>query len=213
MHSLLFVDTETNCFAEEIGADTWKRPHYEDDGSVIYPRISQISWIITKTDGEVRVSRDFIIKPNGYEISANATSVHGITNEYANEVGVPIEKVISLLIKDFIEYNCYKICGHNVKFDIHMIEAEALRLKLIGFYHKLVESHFEDTCTNSKVMHYVGGLDKRGRIKKPRLSELYMKIFGKEFEGAHNSMADITATKECYFELVTMGLIDQMVID
>lgn len=213
MKSLLFLDTETNCFADEIGADTYKRPHFEEDGSLIYPHISQISWIITSTGGKELLRRDFIIKPVGYSISENATSVHKIDNVFALEHGVNIEDVMTILKNDIDAYDVYKICGHNVKFDIHMIEAEALRIDDEDFYNEIVDFHYEDTCSNSKIMHYVGGLDKRGRIKRPRLGELYIKLFGHDFEGAHNSLSDIIATKECFFECVNLGLIDRMIFD
>ena len=42
----------------------------------------------------------------------------------------------------------------------------------------------------------------------PRLQELYKKLFGQKFKGAHDSMCDVTATKECFFELVRHGVIN-----
>lgn len=53
--------------------------------------------------------------------------------------------------------------------------------------------------------------DKNGRVrggaKWPTLQELHSKLFGSEFEAAHDAMADITATKDCFFELVRLGVI------
>lgn len=211
-HNLIFIDTETSCFSDElVGCDTYKRPHYEDDGSVNYPHISQISWIITSTTGEELIKRNFIIKPEGYDISKKATEVHGIDNLYASRHGVCIGYVIHILKNDIREYGCYKICGHNVKFDIHMIEAESLRLCDEDFFNQLVDFHFEDTCSNSKIMRYIDLKDKRGRVKRPKLSELYQYLFGKEIIGAHNSEVDISSTKECFFECVRLGLIVQMI--
>lgn len=36
--------------------------------------------------------------------------------------------------------------------------------------------------------------------KWPRLEDLYRKLFGRNFAGAHDAMSDIQATKECFFE-------------
>ena len=213
MKSLIFIDTETNCFADEIGVNTYDRPFINNEGKVNYPRICQISWIVTSTSGEVLVERDFIIKPKDFLILPSAEGVHGISTEYALEHGYPIEDILEILKLDIDTYNCYKIIGHNVKFDAHMIEGEALRLRDFSFFEELTNFHYEDTCTNSLVMRYVGGLDKRGRIKKPRLSELYIKLFGHSFDGAHNSLNDIRATKDCFFECVKLGLIDQYIFD
>ena len=43
--------------------------------------------------------------------------------------------------------------------------------------------------------------------KYPKLTELYTKLFGHAFSGAHDAMADIKATKECFFELKRRGII------
>jgi len=39
------------------------------------------------------------------------------------------------------------------------------------------------------------------------LQELYMKLFGTSFEGAHSADADIQATMKCFFELLKLGVI------
>ena len=41
----------------------------------------------------------------------------------------------------------------------------------------------------------------------PKLQELYHKLFGCDFEDAYDAMADITATKKCFFEMRKRGLI------
>ena len=41
-----------------------------------------------------------------------------------------------------------------------------------------------------------------GKKKRPKLQELYTSLFGKPFEGAHDAMADIRATKDCFLQLI-----------
>ena len=43
--------------------------------------------------------------------------------------------------------------------------------------------------------------------KWPKLQELYIKLFGHDFDGAHNAMSDIEATQECFWELRRRSLI------
>lgn len=43
--------------------------------------------------------------------------------------------------------------------------------------------------------------------KWPKLIELHRKLFGCDFEDAHDAMADITATKKCFFEMKRRRLI------
>ena len=40
-----------------------------------------------------------------------------------------------------------------------------------------------------------------GGYKWPTLEELYYKVFGCGMENAHDALADILATKECFFKL------------
>ena len=47
---------------------------------------------------------------------------------------------------------------------------------------------------------HLGSLPGRyGRYKWPTLSELHVKLFGKDFEGAHGARADVGACAACYF--------------
>ncbi len=43
--------------------------------------------------------------------------------------------------------------------------------------------------------------------KPPKLQELYQKLFGTTFDNAHDAMADVKATKKCFFELIRRGAI------
>lgn len=40
-----------------------------------------------------------------------------------------------------------------------------------------------------------------------KLQELHYRLFGCDFEGAHDAMVDITATKKSFFEMRKRGLI------
>ena len=43
--------------------------------------------------------------------------------------------------------------------------------------------------------------------KWPKLSELHLKLFGEDFEEAHDASADINATEKCFWEMRKIGLI------
>ncbi|MEI7596759.1 MAG: hypothetical protein WCK02_13495 [Bacteroidota bacterium] len=44
-------------------------------------------------------------------------------------------------------------------------------------------------------------------FKWPKLSELHVKLFGVDFEEAHNAAADINATAKCFWAMREKGLI------
>jgi hypothetical protein len=46
----------------------------------------------------------------------------------------------------------------------------------------------------------------RKGCKFPKLEELHRILFNEEFAGAHDAMADVSATARCYFELVNRGI-------
>ena len=46
-----------------------------------------------------------------------------------------------------------------------------------------------------------------GGYKWPKLEELYRKLFGYTFDGAHDALADVEATRKCYFELKKKGIL------
>ena len=43
--------------------------------------------------------------------------------------------------------------------------------------------------------------------KWPKLSELHIKLFGEDFDGAHDSLAAIEATARCFWEMRKLKLI------
>ena len=43
--------------------------------------------------------------------------------------------------------------------------------------------------------------------KWPKLSKLHLKLFGVDFEGAHDALADDEATASCFYEMRKLNLI------
>ena len=41
------------------------------------------------------------------------------------------------------------------------------------------------------------------RKKRPKPKELYRHLFNKDFDNAHDAIADIEATKDCFIELIS----------
>ena len=60
---------------------------------------------------------------------------------------------------------------------------------------------------DKNVVKFCGLKNKVGRAKWPKLIELHEILFGKGFDGAHDAFADITATKDCFFELIKREII------
>ena len=187
----LFFDTETTGLPKNYNA-----PISDFDN---WPRLVQIAWLTYDQKGKKISSGNFIIKPEGFLIPEQATSVHGITTEKALEKGEDLNKIL-LNFAEIIKESKI-IVAHNISFDEKIIGAEFLRKKIL---HDLFESI--RVCTKEESTDYCQLPGNYG-YKWPRLAELHKVLFGKDFKGAHDALADVEACARCFFELCKRGVI------
>ena len=194
--STLFFDTETTGVPKSYNAPA--------SDSNNWPRLVQLAWLMTDKEGKVIKQKSVIIKPNGFSIPQDAASVHGITTERAQREGLPLRDVLEEFTTDlsFAE----QVVGHNIDFDRHIVGAELYRLDM-DYNAIMIKSgtctmkSSTDFCAIPNPNSYYGG------YKWPSLQELYRKLFNHDFVDVHDALADITATKECFFELKRRGII------
>jgi DNA polymerase III epsilon subunit-like protein len=188
----LFFDTETTGLPKN-----WNAP-VSDLGN--WPRLVQIAWLLYDADGRKVLGQDHIIKPQGFTIPQEAASIHGITTEKAEKNGVPLRFVL----EDFsgqLERASYLV-AHNVRFDEKIVGAEFLRE---GVTDKLYQTR--KICTMTATTSFCKLPGNYGDYKWPKLSELHSKLFGAEFEEAHNALVDIEACAKCFWELRRRGVL------
>ena len=192
----LFFDTET----------TGLPPRDLEDSSYdqidVWPRLVQIGWIVTDENGNTIKRRGEIIRPEGFIIPKGASDVHGITTEKAMQIGVPIGKVLREIYDDMLHVKL--LVAHNFGFDHKILGAE--------FYRKNIDTNIiddkEHICTMLSTTNYCELLPIRfGEYKWPKLEELHHKLFGCTFSDAHDALADVEATKKCFFELKKKGIL------
>ena len=181
----LFFDTETTGLPKN-----WKAPLEDLDN---WPRLVQLAYIYYDRDGKELASGDFIIKPEGFTIPIEASNVHGITTEIANNKGQNLEQVL----EDFNQFvvESHYLVAHNMAFDEKIMGAEFLRKNMTNY---IVDKR--KICTMQKTIDFCAIRGQDG-YKWPKLSELYYKLFQTNFENAHDASADITATARCFWEL------------
>jgi len=189
----LIYDTETTGLPKN-----WNAPLTDSEN---WPRMVQISWQVHDKNGELIEVKNYIIKPEGYEIPYAVVKVHGITTERANKQGVDL----TFVLKEFNKAlkKCEFVVGHNIGFDNNIIGAEFIRK---GIKTKLDKYPIVDTKDDS--VQYCALPKPRGNgFKWPKLGELHQKLFGEEFAEAHNAAADVEATARCFLELVRLEII------
>ena len=187
----LFFDTETTGIPRD-----WNAPitDYEN-----WPRLVQLAWLLYDTNGNLISQEEVIIKPNGFSIPIEASNVHGISTAKALECGIDIE----LVLKQF-EEQCLKskfLVAHNINFDSKVMASEFMRNFSINPISELQFLCTMESATDfCKIEGYYG-------YKWPKLSELHLKLFGVDFDGAHDALADIEATARCFWEMRKQNLI------
>lgn len=187
----LFFDTETTGLPRN-----WRAPVTDVDN---WPRLVQIAWILADDQGNRLEIKDHIIKPDGFTIPLEASSVHGISTQRAIDEGVDLDEVL-VAFAALVERADF-IVAHNIAFDEKIIGAEFLRRNVHTSFNQKPK-----LCTMKASTNYCQIPGNYG-YKWPKLSELHIKLFGEDFTGAHDASADINATDKCFWKMREYGLI------
>jgi DNA polymerase-3 subunit epsilon len=187
----LFFDTETTGLPV-----SWKAPVTDLRN---WPRLVQLAFLYYDKNGNKVSGGDFIIRPEGFTIPADASRIHGISTERALREGKPLTTVLqhfqSLISQAEV------LVAHNMSFDEKIVGAEFLRVGM----HNSVESK-RKFCTMQSTTTFCA-LNGPYGYKWPKLSELHYKLFRSGFDEAHNAAVDINATAKCFWELKRIGVI------
>jgi DNA polymerase III subunit epsilon len=183
---ILFFDTETTGLPKN-----WKAPVTDLNN---WPRLVQLAYLVYDFDGNITHSCNEIIKPEGFTIPLESSKVHGINTEIALQRGNKIADVLELFQIHLKRANL--LVAHNMAFDEKIIGAELLRLG-----HQNILEQKDKICTMLETVDLCAIEGPYG-FKWPKLEELHRNLFGCDFEGAHDALADIQATAKCFWELV-----------
>lgn len=182
----LIFDTETTGLPKDF-----KAPITDFDN---WPRLVQLAWQCHDVNGNFLFNKNLVIRPDGFEIPAESTKVHCITNELAAEMGVPLAEALAEFAEDVKKSRL--VVGHNIQFDLNVVGCEYLRCQMPN-----VLDSATSLCTMNSSTEFCNIMF-HGHLKSPKLSELHAKLFGNIFAEAHNAAADVEATTRCFLELV-----------
>ncbi|WP_185877678.1 DNA polymerase III subunit alpha [Blattabacterium cuenoti] len=186
----LIIDTETTGlpkFYDKFFCKNW-------------PRIIQLSWQVHDKIGNLIEFNNFIIKPKDFDIPFISFKIHRINNEFAHKYGYDLNYVLDIFQLTFNKYEY--VIGHNLEFDIKIIEKEYyINKKEISFKKKKILD------TKLVSINYCKLPGNRKKFKWPTLSELYHKLFSEKIPNLHNAANDVKATARCFLELLRIGII------
>lgn len=164
-----------------------------------WPRVCQLAFCRYDMEGNILQEYNAIIKPDGWVIHDRLAAIHGITQEIATKEGIPVQFALENFVRSLEKSEL--IVAHNMGFDHPIVCSEMIRAGIRGTGAK------RKICTMLSTVDFCQFPGHRGGYKWPKLMELHYKLFGCEFDGAHNALFDVHATAKCFFELVRIGII------
>ena len=191
---ILFIDVESDGLPSRR----------EAFGPLEYPHIVQAAWIVTDGGGHIIRSASRIVKPIGFRIPQEAVAVHGITTNMAQQKGTDPQTVLYVLNREIDRADL--IVAHNLEFDARVIDSETKRY---GIPSHILPKKGYCTMKNTKDLTQLGFPDNPypAEWKWPKLEELYVHLFGRSFDGAHDAGADVRACYDCFWELIRINWI------
>ena len=87
----LIFDTETTGLPQN-----WKAPLTDFDN---WPRLVQLAWQVHDIEGKLVEVKNYIVKPEGFDIPYNASKIHGISTQRAEKEGMPLVEVLEIFMQ------------------------------------------------------------------------------------------------------------------
>lgn len=150
------------------------------------PDIVQLAYIFEGPDGRVlNRHSSYVFTPK--EINRHAQEVHGIDRIILDQWGLPAHEVLGELASEAADADI--IVGHNIAFDIKVIDWQAQRIGMPAMLGSL-----DVECTK-----------KIAKVLVPNavntLAGIHSYLFEDEFEDAHDAWADVVATRNVYLKM------------
>lgn len=172
------------------------------------PHVVQLGAILVDLDTREELEvLDEIILPDGWHVPEDTAKIHGITTQFALEVGKPALEVLGRFVGMWGANSDVLRIGFNEPFDARMVriamfrhfDAEAADNWKAGKAHdvmRVVTPMCKLPPTEAMIRARRGN-----QFKQPKLSEAYKHFFGEELTGAHSALVDARATLRIHWHL------------
>ena len=122
-----------------------------EERDLTFARLVQLGWVVggSGPEGGLEISKGFLIKPEGFNISTKATAFHGISHQRAQEEGKPLREVMQDFFRDVIRAveRGGRVVAHHLEFDAGIISEELRRSGLAEFQHRWEAIAHKGLCT------------------------------------------------------------------
>jgi hypothetical protein len=162
-----------------------------------WPRMIHLSWIILDKELKPVDNQNFIIEPNGFEITPEICDYVKLDAEEMSSRAIPLESALEAFDQALAQVDY--VLAHNLNVNECVLAAEYIRK---GIDHTLFKK--ERFCLMQESTHYCKLPSKTGGFKWPTLTELHAIIFSKAYSPPNNARADVIAATRC-FKALMMG--------
>jgi DNA polymerase-3 subunit epsilon len=182
---LLVFDTETSGLpkTKQINLETLS----------LWPNIVQLSGVVFDTETLKLIEYDYIISAT--TISEESITIHGITQSINKERGYKFRCIYDIF--EICLSTCDIVIGHNIDFDINMIQVECMRRNIVFPISKPIYCTMKSTTQMCKIPspHGFGN-------KWPKLEELHQYLFNESASNLHDAIIDVIVCLRCYYQLM-----------
>lgn len=180
---------------EGTGLFDYKRPA-DDEGQ---PRMASLAMIFATAALEVEREYHVFIRPDGWTMSAEASRITGLTDEYLNEHGIPVTEALNEYMSAIDNGRIF--VAHNAQHDAKQIRAELRRAGMDDRFEQTPNICTMRTMTDVCKIPPRGG---RGGYKWPALSEALVFIHADNL-GDHSAINDARGVLELLRYLHKIG--------
>ncbi len=165
------------------------------------PRLAHLAmYPVDMTSGETPTLQHFYIKPDGWQMTAEATAINGLTDEFLAANGVPVKQAMEAYARYLDEG--YILTAYNAQHDGRQLRAELRRAGM--------EDRFE-TTKQCCLMRSSTGMDIKkanGKGGWPSLSDVCAH-FGIVHDGPHKAENDAKAAVSVFLKLHELGKLQE----
>lgn len=194
MPGYILIDTEGS------GLFDFKRPA-EAEGQ---PRLAELAMIYL--DDNLIAEREYqaYIQPDGWEMHPDATAVNGLTTEFLQRHGVPVQMALNVYTTAILTGRA--VVAHNAQHDCKQLRAELKRAGLPDMFEQT-----KNVCTMRGAMSFkVKKLNGKGGF--PGLLDLAAHFNVAPPDKAHGGVGDVRCLERVFRAMVAAGFEPQPMI-
>ena len=152
-----------------------------------WPHIVQMSFILFDDENLKYIEYDYIIKTSA---EIENSSIHGITKSMNTAQGFAFSDIYEIYLLCLKQADI--VVGHNLSFDLKMIQAECFRNQREYVAPRITYCTMMSTTKICNLPNH----------KWPKLDELHTYLFQEKANNLHNALQDCVICLRCYLKIM-----------